>query len=271
MDSLAQRLSISMPSLESEANYRYLVWARDAGFTAIECELAHGDDTRVRRVVREGLARYDLKLSGIRTGISYSTEALCLSSRQPEIVARATERLIEINRFCALYPGCLNLIGMMQGRIDDPDEYPRARAQIVTALKRVCQSAESLGVQVSLEAVNHLLINYHNTVSEVADVVAEVDSPVLGVLADTFHMNIEEKSMTSALRAHGRLINHVHVADSNRWAPGRGHIDFAAVFTALRQIRYSGWITVESDPKPDYATMAQEAYAAVARQLQSQV
>jgi sugar phosphate isomerase/epimerase len=252
-----------MPSLELEENYQYLAWARAAGFTAIECEIAHPDDPSVRRIVQTGLDRHGMRISGIRTGISYALEGLCLSSSQPEIVAAATERLIAINRFCALHPGCLNLIGMMQGRIDSPEAYPGARSQIIKALKSICRSAEDLGVTVSLEAVNHLLINYHNTLASVAEIISEVNSPSLGLLADTFHMNIEEKSMTEPLLKYGSLINHFHVADSNRWAPGRGHIDFAAVFATLKQIGYTGWITVESDPKPDYATMARESYAAL--------
>lgn len=264
-------ISISMPSLETEENYWYLAQAGAAGFRAIECEIAHPDDPAVRRIARAGLDRYGMRISGIRTGISYALEGLCLSSSKPEIVAAATERLIAVNRFCALHPGCLNLIGMMQGRIGSPEAYPGARSQIITALRRICRSAEDLGVKVSFEPVNHLLINYHNTLADIAEIVAEVDSPALGILADTFHMNIEETSMTEPLLKYGSLINHFHVADSNRWAPGRGHIDFAAVFAVLRQIGYQGWITVESDPKPDYATMARESYATLMRLLGRQV
>jgi sugar phosphate isomerase/epimerase len=265
---MKRKLSISMPSLETADHYCYLAWAQDAGFRAIECEIAHPDDLAVQQTVRQGLDRYGFSLSGIRTGISFALEGLCLSSAQPDIVEAATQRLIGINRFCARFPGCLNLIGLMQGRIAAPEEYPRARQQIITALKRICRSAEELGVRVSLEAVNHLLINYHNTLDSVAEILDAVDSPALGILADSFHMNIEEKDMGAALLKAGKQINHIHVADSNRWAPGRGHIDFAAFMQNLDEIGYQGWITVEADPKPDYPSMACEAYAVLRPLLQ---
>ena len=259
--------SISMPSLESETNFRYLEWAKMAGFSAIECEIAHPDDPAVVRTVQKGLEQYGFALSGIRTGISFALEGLCLSHANPAVVEAATQRLIAINRFCVRYPGSLNLIGLMQGPIESPEQYPRAKKQIIIALKRICRSAEELGVRVSLEAINHLLINYHNTLASVLEIVNAVDSPVLGILADTFHMNIEESEMALAVKKAGLKINHVHVADSNRWAPGRGHIDFEAFFTALESIGYSGWITVEADAKPDYQSMAVEAYAALNKLL----
>lgn len=249
------KLSIGMPSLESEENYKYLNWAKKAGFDAIECEIAHPYEPTVRKIVRNGLNKYELELSGIRTGISYTLEGLCMSSKDPKVVCAAVERLIECNKMLVEYPNALNLIGMMQGKLEDMSYYPQARRQIVQSLRQICASAEKLGVKVSLEAVNHLIINYNNTIEEVARIINDVGSPVLGMLVDTFHMNIEEKSMVDPILWAGDMINHVHIADSNRWAPGEGHIDFDSFFEALYMINYKGWITVEADPKPDFKTM----------------
>jgi 5-keto-L-gluconate epimerase len=73
----------------------------------------------------------------------------------------------------------------------------------------------------------------------------------LGVLFDTFHSNIEEPHMEASLRACGSRLFHVHLADSNRWAPGVGHIDFAPIVTTLREMKYPGWVSAEILPKPD--------------------
>ena len=69
-----------------------------------------------------------------------------------------------------------------------------------------------------------------------------------GVMADTFHMNIEERSISGAILAHGNLLNHVHLSDSNRLAPGLGHIDFAEVLRALIEVDYEGSLAFELIP-----------------------
>src|SRR5215203_5619346 len=65
------------------------------------------------------------------------------------------------------------------------------------------------------------------------------------VCADLFHMNIEEDDLPAAIRAAGPRIAHVHVDDTNRLQPGTGHMDFAGVFAALREVGYDGWLTFE--------------------------
>ncbi len=68
-------------------------------------------------------------------------------------------------------------------------------------------------------------------------------------MADTYHMNIEERSLPEAIRVTGTLINHVHLSDSNRAAPGLGHVDYAGVLRALLDIDYPGYLTFELDPR----------------------
>jgi sugar phosphate isomerase/epimerase len=72
-------------------------------------------------------------------------------------------------------------------------------------------------------------------------------------------MNIEEPSMVASLRRAGAHIFHMHLADSNRWYPGAGHIDFHAVVDTLRQVGYTGYLSVEAMPLPDADTCASES------------
>ncbi|MBV9531574.1 MAG: sugar phosphate isomerase/epimerase, partial [Bradyrhizobium sp.] len=76
--------------------------------------------------------------------------------------------------------------------------------------------------------------------------VDRVDEPNYGYLYDTFHFNIEEKSLREAIRLTAPAINHVHVSENDRGIPGTGHVDFAAVFDALKESKYDGWLTVEA-------------------------
>jgi sugar phosphate isomerase/epimerase len=78
-------------------------------------------------------------------------------------------------------------------------------------------------------------------------------------MPDVFHMNIEDVSITGSLEKAGALVGYMHFADSNRWAPGQGHLDFPAILASLKRIGYEGYVTVEILPYPDPDTAAEQA------------
>jgi sugar phosphate isomerase/epimerase len=80
-----------------------------------------------------------------------------------------------------------------------------------------------------------------------------------GLLLDTFHMSIEEPDIEATIRKCGMSIFHFHVADSNRWYPGAGHLDFKSILKTLFATGYSGWVSGEFLPNPDAETAAKEA------------
>ena len=96
----------------------------------------------------------------------------------------------------------------------------------------------------SVEPLNRFECYALNTATQAAALVSQVDRPNYGWLYDTFHANIEERDPTGAITAHRP--NYIHISENDRGIPGRGHIDFAQVFTALKTIGHEGWITVES-------------------------
>jgi sugar phosphate isomerase/epimerase len=91
--------------------------------------------------------------------------------------------------------------------------------------------------------------------------VEEVGEENFGLLLDTFHMNIEETDLEEAIRSGGDRIFHFHVADSNRWHPGAGHLDFKQLLKSLTSIGYEGWVSGEFLPLPDVDTAAQQGLA----------
>ena len=121
----------------------------------------------------------------------------------------------------------------------------QADGWIIECLKTCCKESEKRGVGFCLEAVNRYELPYHNTLGEVAAIIGHVESPSLKMLVDTFHMNIEETSPEEAIREHGSHIGAVHLADSNRLAPGLGHINFEEIMRALIDVNYDGYLTVE--------------------------
>jgi len=132
---------------------------------------------------------------------------------------------------------------------------------MVAALRECCDAAGRLGVRLALEPLNRYETTLINTAAEGLALIEEVGAPNLGLLLDTFHMNIEEPSIEGSIQACGQHILHFHVADSNRWAPGAGHLDFGSILAALRATGYDGWISGEFMPVPDAATASQAAMA----------
>ena len=78
------------------------------------------------------------------------------------------------------------------------------------------------------------------------EVVDRVDSPSCQIMLDTFHMNIEEKSLGDAIRAAGPRLKHLHSCENDRGAPGSGHIPWDNVAKALKDINYDGPVVIES-------------------------
>jgi sugar phosphate isomerase/epimerase len=144
-------------------------------------------------------------------------------------------------------------VGRPSGALDEDDAAPRRRAEewFAAGLDEVLAHAASLGVTVVLEPVNRYETDFLNRLEEAAAWMHRLPHPNFGLMPDVFHMNIEEVSVTAALVAHKEFVRYLHLADSNRLAPGRGHLPFSELFATLRAIGYRGWATLEILPLPD--------------------
>ena len=117
--------------------------------------------------------------------------------------------------------------------------------QSIKSMKEIIKVAEECGVTYCVEAVNRFETCLINTAKEALAYVDEIDSKNIGVLLDTYHMNIEEDSIGDAIRLVGNRLTSFHTGDNNRRAPGRGHINWDEVFGALAEIGYKGRIVSE--------------------------
>ncbi|BAU33392.1 sugar phosphate isomerase/epimerase family protein [Microcella alkaliphila] len=108
--------------------------------------------------------------------------------------------------------------------------------------------AGQAGVTLALEPWNRYETYLINRTEQALRLIDEVDSPHFKYMADTFHMSIEEADIADSLRAAGSALGHVHLADSNRAAPGYGHTDFVPIMRAILDIGYTGWISYELLP-----------------------
>ncbi|UCH27028.1 MAG: sugar phosphate isomerase/epimerase [Trueperaceae bacterium] len=147
--------------------------------------------------------------------------------------------------------GATNLVGPMYsavGRVwkETPESRERDVETLVTYLKTLSAYAFDRGVVLCLEPLNRFETSFINLARQVNEIVDRVDHPACKVLLDTFHMNIEEKSLGDAIRATGQRLGHFHACENDRGAPGSGNVTWGEVAQALRDIDYRGPVVIES-------------------------
>lgn len=118
------------------------------------------------------------------------------------------------------------------------------------SIRQTARYAAKFGVQVAVEPINRYETYLVTTMEDGLRFIAEVNEPNVHLNLDCFHMNVEEADPAAAIRQAGKELVHIHAADSNRLAPGRGHTDFRAILQALKDVGFDGALTLE--PVPPY-------------------
>ncbi len=273
---LKRRLSvkIAFTATPSDAQFAPLLWrgpiadafalARECGYDGVELHPRYAADLDVEAVIKLK-AKYELGIPTLGTGMIAGEDGLTLSNPDPAVRRGAIARIAEHIQLAAQV-GSAVTIGLVRGRIGRGPERAARRKLMVDGVGECCQLAASLGVTIFLEPLNRYEADDLLTLAHGAEVVRELGVTNLRVLADTFHMNIEERDIAASLRRDGAFLGHVHLVDSNREVPGHGHTDFVSILRALRGIRYQGYLCFEVLPIPDARQAALDGISAV-RQL----
>ncbi|MHB1441767.1 MAG: TIM barrel protein [Candidatus Humimicrobiaceae bacterium] len=132
--------------------------------------------------------------------------------------------------------------GLIIGRKVEKKEIDRA----LYALKMITLYAKKFGIRVGIEPANRYETYVLNTIEDTLNIIDKINEPNLGILYDTFHMNIEEKSFYNSIKIANKKIFHMHVNENDRGTPGSGHILWDEVFKALKEIEYNRVIAIES-------------------------
>jgi 5-keto-L-gluconate epimerase len=222
------------------------------GFDGVELNgpIDQIDVDKLQRLLRDS----GLRLSALMTGASAIREGISLSAADIDVRRRASATMrsaIDVAR----ETGALVSIGLMVGRPDSA-RLEDARRLALHELVQLADYAAADGVRLALEPVNRYVSTFANTIDDALVMLEHMGRPNIGLMLDTFHMNIEEPSMEGSIRRAGARVFYAQLADSNRWAPGFGHLDFTAVIEALRDIGYDGWLSAEVLPLPDPETAA---------------
>ncbi len=194
-------------------------------------------------------------VSAIGTGQAYGEEGLSFSDPDKTVRQKAIDR-VKDQIDLANELNSLVIIGLIRGIVRRGANAAVAEQWILEALHE-CASMNK-DVRLVIEPCNRYEANTVNTVDDGIKLVDKIGMSNVGLLLDTFHMNIEEPDILKSIENAGSRIFHFHIADSNRWYPGAGHVDFQKVVETLYKIGYEGFISAEILPLPDSDTAARE-------------
>jgi len=245
------------------------------GFDAVEI-FPPAADAILRSELRRMLLDHNLQLAAIGTGAGWVVQKLTLTDPDSSARAKAIDFVKGIIDLAGEFSAPA-IIGSMQGRhangetTGNPDADRKQTIDLLTdSISRLAAHAKTNhNTPLLYEPLNRYETNLFNRQINAADWLRLSKIENVRILADLFHMNIEEQDVVASLGQLGSLLGHVHFVDSNRQAPGWGHTDFAPIMAALRRINYTGYLSAECFPIPDTNVAAQQTITRYKELLES--
>jgi sugar phosphate isomerase/epimerase len=235
--------------------------AKAIGFDAVEI-FAPSADIIEQLPLEELLAEQRLRLAAVGTGAGWVLHRLSLSSASAD-ERRAAEDFIRRMIDAGARHGAMAIVGSMQGATSTDVDRQTAIAYLGESLARLGAHAAAQGVPLLYEPLNRYETDLVHRLAEADQLLSESGAENVCLLADLFHMNIEEVSISESICQYGSRLGHVHLADSNRRAAGLGHLDYRPIAEALTQISYGGYLSAEVFPLPSSQEAAVQTMRAV--------
>lgn len=229
----------------STASFNLLPKIKSMGFDLVE--VAVDDPALIDGALLGDVARDNGLSVGICGAFGPSRD---ISSDDPAVRRHGVDYMLECIRL-AEAAGSTLVSGPLYSAVGktrqvSADQKARERAWCVENLREVGHVANAAGVTMGIEPLNRFETDMINLVEQAIELIKEVGQPAYRVHIDTFHSNIEEKSIPDAIRRAGDLLGHFHACENDRGTPGTGHIDWIGVRDALRDISYDGPVVIES-------------------------
>ncbi|MDX1963341.1 MAG: sugar phosphate isomerase/epimerase family protein [Pirellulales bacterium] len=212
------------------------------------------------------LRRHELQVAAFGTGAGWLRERLTLTSPHKATRQKAVRFIQEMLELGGKF-GAAVIIGSMQGRVEPEVERAVALDWLHDGLASLADIAAQHSVTLLYEPLNRYETNLFNRLADTAQWLQTRELVGVKILADMFHMNIEEANSALAIHSAKSLIGHVHFADSNRRAMGFGHTKFKTLVSALHKIGYDGYLSAEIFPWPDSSAAAKQTMTALRQVL----
>jgi len=199
--------------------------------------------------VRDLVKRYKLEVASVDGIYPWPTEERDLSNPDE----RARERAVKYVNRCtdlaaAVGAPLVVVVPSPVGKTKSLATRQKEWEWAVESVRRVAEYALPKGIEVAVEPINRYETHLLNNAEQALEFVKEVAVENTKIMLDCFHMNIEEADPAAAVRRAGRMLIHMHVADSNRQSVGRGHTDFKAIMRSLKEIGYERYLAMEPLP-----------------------
>ena len=217
--------------------------AAACGFDAVELFFSGPDEVPVE-TIRALCEQFGLGVAAVGSGAGMVKHGLSLTDPSPEKRRAALDFILRMIEFGGRL-GAPCILGSMQGKWGGEISRERALELLAGSFSTINKAAADASVPFIYEPLNRYETNLFNRQLPAAEFLSAHGFANIVLLADLFHMNIEEADIAQAIRDAGSKVGHVHWADSNRLAMGSGHTDSAAIADALREISYQGYISAE--------------------------
>jgi D-psicose/D-tagatose/L-ribulose 3-epimerase len=216
---------------------------KDGGFDGVELPILDPEAFEATAVGRE-LDRVGLE----RTAVAIIPGGLSLGASDPTI-RRRTRAHLEACIASARDLGATILagpmytpVGYLTGQRRTADEWH----WVIESWQQLSAAVRAAGIEIGIEPLNRFETYFLNTAADAAALCKAIGDPSIGILFDTFHANIEEKSVGPALRQAAPYLKHLHTCENDRGIPGSGHVAWAEFFEVVDDIKYDRWLTIES-------------------------
>jgi len=224
--------------------------ARGLGFDSVEYHLRN-PEAEDRKKLKTLLDRHGLSLAAIGTGLEYSKNGNFFTSEDPEVRKRTAEKFRSFVDLAADF-GSVVFLGLCRGKSPTFAERERYLDLFADEVRPIVDYAKRKGVVLVLEPIVSYMTNLLTRTVETIDFISLRGLGGVELLLDTYHMYFEdEMPVEEGFRLSAGRIGHIHISDSDRRYPGSGKVDYEAVGRVLKEIGYSGAVSLEILPYPD--------------------
>ncbi len=215
---------------------------RELGYEGVDLFVLDEKDEKAKQAAKL------LQSNGLGVGVVMPAAmvglGLFLGDPSEDVRNKIVDRLIPFIEFSASIGGMVSL-GLVRGNKADEESMDEFEKRFTGSIEKLLPTAEKSGTSLLIEPINRYEINTMNSSLESLSYIKRSDLP-LGLLLDTFHMNIEDQDIEDSFIQCREYLKHVHFLDSNRLAPGMGHLDMKGIYGTLKKIGYTGYLCLEA-------------------------
>ncbi|HCM28253.1 MAG: hypothetical protein A2Z99_01785 [Treponema sp. GWB1_62_6] len=218
------------------------------GFDSVELHIRNPADFDPEALARSS-RETGIRIAAIGTGLEYGKNGLCLTSEDPAVREKAAERMREHIDLAARF-GAVVFLGLIRGKCGVRARMAEYLDRLADQLAPLAAYAAERKVPTGFEPVAYYFSDLLNSTDETLEFLSRPGLQSIGLLLDTHHMFMEDRSMEESFRKSAGRITHIHISDSNRKYPGAGNVDFGLVARTLGGIGYAGAVSLEILPSP---------------------